>query len=313
MTSSVQSLNPVVLKTIKRDNISLDTYAEVQKDLHAQGMQSYGELILCMPGETKASFMDAVDKLIETGVSRVAAHQLMLLHGAPLANPDSRAEFGFKTRHRIVARCLGDYGDGIVVETEEMVVESEAFSFQDYLDENRAELFATREDCVNWAKAHYDGLISGELGGNLLSKYAMIGRFIAVAQALDFLQRAIGDLIPREDREARVMLDCITAYDRSVMPHVPFAETLEQAPHWKTCYDIEAWRAADFARPLADFRMAEPIEIPTRVSPSVKEVLTARIAAFGEHPSGLGRLTRTMFANDFHRQLDRDAARVAAE
>ena len=97
-------------------------------------MQSYGELILCMPGETKESFMDAVDKLIETGVSRVAAHQLMLLHGAPLANPDSREKFGFKTLHRVVARCLGKYTEPTVVETEEMVVQSENFSFQDYLD-----------------------------------------------------------------------------------------------------------------------------------------------------------------------------------
>ena len=133
MTSSVQSLNPVVLKNIKRDNISLDTYTEVQKELHDQGMQSYGELILCMPGETKESFMDAVDQLIETGVSRVAAHQLMLLHGAPLANPETRKEFGFKTLYRVVARCLGKYHGPIVVETEEMVVESENFSFQDYL------------------------------------------------------------------------------------------------------------------------------------------------------------------------------------
>lgn len=371
MTSSVQSLNPVVLKNIKRDNISLDTYAEVQKDLHAQGMQSYGELILCMPGETRESFMDAVDKLIETGVSRVAAHQLMLLHGAPLANPDSRAEFGFKTRHRIVARCLGDYGDGIVVETEEMVVESEAFSFQDYLDtrvfhllltifyyednfaeafrfardqgvrpylvvrhmqeilheapkplreavqgyldENQAELFDTRDDCATWARAHYDGLISGELGGNLLSKYAMIGRFIVVGEALDFLNRAIGDLIGAEDRVAHEMLGCIISYYRSVMLHVPFAETLDRNPGWQTCYDVEAWRDADFARPLSEFRMPEPVVIGTYVSPRIREVLSSRIAEFGEHPSGLGRFTRTMFATDFRRQLDRQATRIAAE
>ena len=57
MTSSVQSLNPVVLKNIKRQNISLETYTKVQAELHSQGMQSYGELILCMPGETKESFL----------------------------------------------------------------------------------------------------------------------------------------------------------------------------------------------------------------------------------------------------------------
>ena len=66
-------------------------------------MQAYGELILCMPGETKETFMKAVDALTETGVKRVSAHQLMLLHGAPLCNPDSREKFGFKTKFRVVS------------------------------------------------------------------------------------------------------------------------------------------------------------------------------------------------------------------
>ena len=134
MTASVQSLNPEVLKNIERSNIKLETYTEIQAELRSQGMQSYGELILCLPGETKASFMKAVDDLIESGVSRVAAHQLMLLHGAPLSNPESRERFGFKIRHRIVARCLGKYTGEFVAETEEMVVESNQFTFQDYLD-----------------------------------------------------------------------------------------------------------------------------------------------------------------------------------
>lgn len=369
MTSSVQSLNPVVLKNIKRDNISLDTYTQVQAELHAQGMQSYGELILCMPGETRESFMDAVDKLIETGVSRVAAHQLMLLHGAPLANPDSRAEFGFKTRHRIVARCLGDYGTGeTVVETEEMVVESENFSFQDYLDtrafhllltifyyednfaeafrfarekgirpfqvvkhmqdildqapapfraaiaeylvENQAELFDDRDTCVDWSRQHYDGLISGELGGNLLSKYAMIGRFVVVSEALDFLNRAISDLIG-DDAQGHEMLATIIGYYRSVMLHVPFRQTLDMEPLWTTSYDVEAWRAADYKRPLSDFRHDGPRALATRVDPRVRSVLLSRIDSFGEHPSGLGRFTRTMFATDFRRQVVSDVSRAA--
>ena len=105
--------------------------------------------------------MDAVDKLIETGVSRVAAHQLMLLHGAPLANPESREEFGFRTRHRVVARCLGKYTGNLVVETEEMVVESENFSFQDYLDTRVFHLLLTifyyegnYEEAFEYARQH---------------------------------------------------------------------------------------------------------------------------------------------------------------
>lgn len=374
MTSAVQSLNPVVLKNIQRDNISLDTYAEIQKDLHAQGMQSYGELILCMPGETRASFMEAVDKLIETGVSRVAAHQLMLLHGAPLANPDSRAKFGFRTRHRIVARCLGSYtGDGpedFVAETEEMVVESENFSFQDYLDtrifhllltiyyyegnfeeafrfaremgfrpyevvvrmqerldkapkafqaaldgylaENQSELFETREACVAWARENYDALISGDLGGNLLSKYAMIGRFFVLPEALDFLGDTLADLIGSREG-GQEMLATLMSYFRAVMLHAPFAAALDEEPVWETGWDIEAWAAAGYARPLAEYRRSEPLSLTAQADPRTKEVILSRIATFGEHPAGLGRFTRTMFARDFRRRVDRGSEAIAAQ
>ena len=373
MTASVQSLNPVVLKNIQRDNIKLETYAEIQAELHRQGMQSYGELILCMPGETKASFMQAVDQLIETGVSRVAAHQLMLLHGAPLANPDQREKFGFKTLHRVVARCLGDYGTGeTIVETEEMVVESECFSFQDYLDtrvfhllltiyyyednfgaafrfgrelgirpfqivehmqkildrapeafrkavagyleENQAELFETREACVAWAKENYDGLVSGELGGNLLSKYSMIGRFFVLQEALDFLRETFLDLIPEEKAAEREMLENLVAYFRCVMLDSPFDRSLTATPEWNTLYDIEAWSAQDYRQPLSGFRFDAPRSFPTVVDPRVKAVLESRLKTFGEHPAGLGRFTRTMFANELRRNVLRgDRAQSAAE
>jgi radical SAM superfamily enzyme YgiQ (UPF0313 family) len=362
MTASVQSLNPQVLKNIERQNISLDTYAEIQKELRNQGMQSYGELILCMPGETKQSFMQAVDDLIESGVSRVAAHQLMLLHGAPLANPDSRQRFGLKTLHRVVARCIGTYTGETVVETEEMVTQSSDFSFQDYLDtrvfhllltifyyednfieafrlarqkgirpfqvvehmqrileeapvplqqaiadylaENQAELFETRERCVAWAVANYDDLISGDLGGNLLSKYSMIGRFVVLPEALAFLQRAIGDLIGADDTEGQEMLAAVIDYFRSVMLHVPFAATLDEEPIWDTGFDVQAWRESGFAAPLSDFRLTARQRLPTRIDPTVKSVLLSRIETFGEHAAGLGRFTRTMFAQDFRRKIE---------
>lgn len=363
MTSSVQSLNPVVLKNIKRDNISLDTYAEVQKELHKQGMQSYGELILCMPGETKESFMDGVDQLIETGVSRVAAHQLMLLHGAPLADPESREQFSFKTRFRVVARCLGKYLGPTVIETEEMVVESENFSFQDYLDtrafhllltiyyyednfreifelarlagvrpflvvkkmlddldrapakvrdmikdyldENQAELFPTRRECLDWAEGEYDNLIDGDLGGNLLSKYSMTGRFIILKDSLEFLQSTVTELL--DDAGAGTnsigMMDSIFEFYNCVMLHVPFSETLASTPDWKTDYDVIGWREAGYNADLGAHRFASSKNFSTKIEPRIIDTLTSRIETFGEHASGLGRFTRTMFATDFRRQV----------
>lgn len=363
MTSAVQSLNPQVLKNIKRQNISLDTYAEVQKDLHAQGMQSYGELILCMPGESKETFMDAVDQLIETGVSRVAAHQLMLLHGAPLADPDQRAHFGFKTRFRIVARCLGEYAGERVIETEEMVVETPDFTFDDYIDtrvfhllltiyyyednfeeafklarefgirpfelvkrmqemlkeapaafqaaigeyvqENKDELYESREACVAAANANFDKLIDGELGGNLLSKYSMIGRFFVLPEALDFLEEVLLSLCPTDatGEETREMASCVIDYYRRVMLHAPFNTTLDAAPEWSSSYDIEAWRANDFKTPLREYRLDEPMWKRAHVEDRVKSLIRSRLETFGEHPQGMGRFTRTMFAKDLRRKI----------
>ncbi|MCC6407705.1 MAG: hypothetical protein IT453_11100, partial [Planctomycetes bacterium] len=134
MTAAVQSMNPVVLKNIKRDNIKLATYMEIQAELDSMGMQSYGELILCLPGETRQSFMKAVNDLLDAGAKRISAHQLMLLHGAELANPDQREKFKFDTRFRVVARNIGDFTGEPIIEVEEMVVATPDFSFQDYLD-----------------------------------------------------------------------------------------------------------------------------------------------------------------------------------
>ena len=362
MTAAVQSLNPVVLANIKRANISLNTYAEIQKEVQSQGMQAYGELIIALPGETKATFMESVRQLLETGVKRISAHQLMLLHGAPLSNPESRQKYGFKTRFRVVARNIGDYTGEPVIETEEMVVETETFSFENYLEtrvfhllltifyyegnfeeafefarhegiqpfdlivrlqdmldqapngfktviedflkESQEELFSSREECVAWAQENFSGLVDGSLGGNLLSKYSMLGRFFAMEEALDFLEAgivaALGELLTDTKRE---MLQTVIGYLRSVLLHTPFSETVSVARYWTTTYDLEAWRSEGYVKHLSHYSYPEPQSYAAIVEAERKALLQSRVATFGEHPAGLGKFTRTMFANDLRRTL----------
>ncbi|HEV8613210.1 MAG TPA: hypothetical protein VGQ73_06845, partial [Gemmatimonadales bacterium] len=363
MTAAVQSMNPVVLENIKRSNIKLETYREIQHEVLAQGMQSYGEMILCLPGETKESFLQGISDLLDTGVLRVSAHQLMLLHGAPLSNPDQRERFAFKTRFRVVARDVGDYGVGDpVIETEELVVETSTFSFADYLDvrvfhllltiffyegnieeafafakehgvkpfdlmrtmhrllnrapegfrqviadfvkESQDELFETREAVVAWARTRLPELISGELGGNLLSKYSMLGRFYATHEGLDFVEFAIATALSGSlDRNAGEQLRAVMDYLRTVLLHVPFRETMAGQPSFTASYDVEAWREANYLHPLAGFRTPAPLTYRTAIDPEKRAVIERRIATFGEHAGGLGKFTRTMFAKDLRRQL----------
>jgi radical SAM superfamily enzyme YgiQ (UPF0313 family) len=367
MTSAVQSLNPVVLHNIKRSNIKVEAYTEIQKALTELGMQSYGELILCMPGETKASFMKSVELLLDSGVKRISAHQLMLLHGAPLNNPDSREKWQFQTRFRVVARNIGEYTGEPVVEVEEIVVETPTFSFDEYLEarvfhllltifyyegnyeeifelaaqqgikpydlivamtqrldrspqafrevisnfiqESQDELFPTKEDCIEWAKRHFDGLVDGSVGGNLLSKYSMIGRFYVLQAGLEFLELTLREMLgasltPEKERMLRTVVD----YLRAVLLHVPFVETLALTPELHTAYDIEQWRADRYHRPLESYRLADAKTYVTSVAPETRAKIVTRVKTFGEHPAGLGKFTRTMFAQDLRRTLSGDGA-----
>ena len=372
MTAAVQSMNPVVLENIKRSNIKLETYAEIQKEVRAQGMQSYGEMILGLPGETKESFMQGISDLLDTGVLRVSAHQLMLLHGAPLNNPDQREKFRFKTRFRVVARDVGDYGTGEpVIETEEMVVESSSLSFEDYLEvrvfhllltifyyegnideafafakqhgikpfdlvvglqrrldrapagfrkviddfvrESQEELFETREDVIEWARTRLPELISGELGGNLLSKYSMLGRFYATHEGLDFVQATIADMLgDRVDAATGQQLTAVMDYLRTVLLHVPFRETMKRTPVYRAAWDVEAWRDAEYREPLEAYRLPAPASWRTMMDPEKEAIILKRIGDYGEHAAGLGKFTRTMFARDLRRQLVRTDAAVPA-
>ena len=363
MTSAVQSLNPVVLANIKRSNIKLESYTEIQKEVEAQGMQSYGELILGLPGETKESFMKSVHDLLASGVKRVSAHQLMLLHGAPLSNPDSRQQHGFQTKFRVVARNIGQYGGEPVIETEEMVVETPTFSFeeylearvfhllltvyyyegnfeeafefarqegiepfdlivhlqsmlsqapanfqnkvvQDFLQESKDELFDTREECVDWSRSHFQGLVDGTLGGNLLSKYSMLGRFYVTDDALNFLEAGIRSALGNNLSESKIeLLATVVDYLRTVLLRTPFVESVAETPKWSTKYDVDRWCRDGYKNSLESYSFPEPRTFIAIVEPQRRALIESRIATFGERPSQLGKFTRTMFARDLHRTL----------
>jgi hypothetical protein len=263
----------------------------------------------------------------------------------------------------VVSRNLGDYGTGgPVIETEEVVAETDTLSFAEYLEirvfhlllsifyyegnfneafmyakergikpfdlmrtaqrvldrapagfrrviedfvrETREELFETREEILTWAKGRFPQLLSGELGGNLLSKYSMMGRFYVTQDSVDFLEMAIKSalgraLIPSISEE----LAAVTDYLRCMLLHVPFGETMQRAGTFISTYDIEAWRTVRDERPLSAFRTPAPMTWQTSMDPEMRAVLEQRLATFGENPATLGKFTRTMFAKDLRRML----------
>jgi hypothetical protein len=361
MTAAVQSMNETVLENIKRSNIRLETYTEIQKELTAMGLQSYGELILCLPGETLESFLGAVETFLDAGAERVSAHQLMLLDGAELSTPQSRERFGFETRFRLVARNIGRYVGQEIAEVEEMVVATPDFSIDDYyhcrlfhllltitfyegnfqevfrlaeqggvkpyrlvqalqerlpnagsdlrqlvdefLAESAEELFNTEEDCLSWASENFDALLDGSKGGNLLSKYSMMGRFFSLDATLEFLGQTLAAVVDA-DRVSPEEIDAVMQYMGAVLLSTPFGETTLLEPEISLGYDVGSWFEAVEGKSLKEHPLDGTRRFKATTNMETRRLILGKVETFGEHAAGLGKFTRTMFARDLRRQLE---------
>lgn len=137
LSGSVQSLDPEVLKNIRRSNIS----EEQLLDLAIKGAEvranSYSEIILGLPGDSKRAHLDSLRIVVDAGFKLINTWQLMLLPGSELDTRESREQYGMVTRYRVLPRCYGHFtvrGWSVAAaEIEEVCVANSTLSFSDYL------------------------------------------------------------------------------------------------------------------------------------------------------------------------------------
>lgn len=138
LSASVQSLDAEVLKNTKRSNISYQALIDVSSRLSDTQANTYSEVILGLPSDSKEKFFGSVCGLIEADFNQVRMFTLMILDGSDLATDASRQKFKMKTRFRAVPRSFGVYkfmGRELPsVEIEEVCVEQETLSLDDYIE-----------------------------------------------------------------------------------------------------------------------------------------------------------------------------------
>lgn len=94
---SMQSMDSSTLESIKRDNISLDTYLEMQRRFAKQRVETYTDLIVGLPGETYDSLVDGIDLLISKGQhNRINFQNLAILPNAEMGDPDYQRRYGME-------------------------------------------------------------------------------------------------------------------------------------------------------------------------------------------------------------------------
>jgi radical SAM superfamily enzyme YgiQ (UPF0313 family) len=153
---AVQSLNDDVLRNIKRSNIKLQAYEEVMIHIRGRGLRSNSDLIVGLPGETLQSHVQAIRSLIDAGTNQMHNLQLVLLKGSELEKIETRKEFNFTTRFRVLPKNFGIYGDEKVLDIEEVVVGTDTMTFKDYIETRKYHLVSS----VFWNDSWFQDAVS---------------------------------------------------------------------------------------------------------------------------------------------------------
>ena len=138
LAGSVQSLDPEVQDNIKRKNISSDQIVDMALKSSEIGANTYSEVILALPGDTKARHFKTLQTLVESSFTFISMYQLMMLPGTELGSQETKSKYKMETKFRVVPRWYGTHKilgkDISVSEIEEICTSHNTLSFDDYLE-----------------------------------------------------------------------------------------------------------------------------------------------------------------------------------
>lgn len=134
VTVAFQSMEPTVLKQVKRDNMKLKHFDKMQKHFFDKGIRSIAEMILGLPGETKETHLKALSDLLEEGNCEIRTYNTQLIKGSEMHleninNDSSKIQSGW----RLIDNSFGEYGDIRSIEAEQIVLANETINKDDML------------------------------------------------------------------------------------------------------------------------------------------------------------------------------------
>lgn len=99
VTLSLQSLNPEVVKVVKRVNIRREVFDKIKEDYRKNNLYSYTELILGLPMESYDSFVSGIENCLSTSVfDQLYVYPLFLFPNTEIGSEKSRKKYGIKSR-----------------------------------------------------------------------------------------------------------------------------------------------------------------------------------------------------------------------
>lgn len=136
-----ESVHKPTLKAIKRHNIKLEHFYDLQKRFTHDGIKTFSDLILGLPEETCESFIEGTVSLIEMGQhNRIQFNNLSILPNTAMAAPEYVERYGMEVVESEIINIHGTLASEEVPETQQMVVGTKTMNGEDWV---RARYFAS--------------------------------------------------------------------------------------------------------------------------------------------------------------------------
>ena len=133
---ALQSMDPDTLASIKRSNISLDTYQELQRRFAREGVETYTDMIIALPGETYESFASGASTVIDNGQhNRIQMTNLVILPNAEMGDPEYQAKYGMESVETKIINIHGSLVEAVddVAETQMLVISTSSMPKEDWI------------------------------------------------------------------------------------------------------------------------------------------------------------------------------------
>ncbi len=185
---SMQSLHVPTLKAIKRDNISLDAFKNLQIKFSGEGIETMTDLILGQPEETYESWVAGVDTLLNLGQhNRIQFNNLSILPNAEMGDSAYQKRYGMETVISAVVNIHGSLpASNEIVEMQELVIATSATPRADWV---RMRAFSWMTSLLHFDKLFQIPLIvlhqATGLGYGEMLEYFSEGKFSALADMPD--------------------------------------------------------------------------------------------------------------------------------
>lgn len=133
---ALQSVDPETLKSIKRANISTESFKELQRRFTRDNVETYSDVILALPGETYETYADGVASIIDNGQhNRIQFNNLSVLPNAEMGDPAYQKKYGMEIVKNKIINVHGSLQESPeeIYEIQEMVIATAAMPRKDWV------------------------------------------------------------------------------------------------------------------------------------------------------------------------------------